>query len=36
MRILISNDDGIHFPGIVALAKAMSKLGEVYIFAPDV
>ncbi len=36
MRILISNDDGIHFPGIIALAKAMSELGEVYIFAPDV
>ena len=36
MRILISNDDGIHFPGLVALAKAMTKLGEVYVFAPDV
>lgn len=36
MRILICNDDGIHFPGIVALAKAMTTLGEVYIFAPDV
>lgn len=36
MRILIANDDGIHFPGIVALAKAMSELGEVFIFAPDV
>ena len=36
MRILICNDDGIHFPGIVALAKAMTVLGEVYIFAPDV
>ena len=36
MRILIVNDDGIHFPGIVALAKAMSELGEVFVFAPDV
>ena len=36
MRILICNDDGIHFPGIVALAKAMTTLGDVYIFAPDV
>ena len=35
MRILICNDDGIHFPGLVALARAMTVLGEVYIFAPD-
>ncbi len=36
MQILICNDDGVHFPGIVALAKVMSTLGEVYIFAPDI
>jgi 5'-nucleotidase len=36
MRILISNDDGIYSPGIVALAKVVSRFGEVRIVAPDV
>jgi 5'-nucleotidase len=36
MRILISNDDGIYSPGIVALAKAAAKFGQVRIVAPDV
>ena len=36
MRILISNDDGIYSPGIVALAKVASRFGEVRIIAPDV
>jgi 5'/3'-nucleotidase len=36
MRILISNDDGIYSPGIVALAKAAARFGEVRIVAPDV
>jgi 5''/3''-nucleotidase SurE len=36
MRILISNDDGIYSPGIVALAKAASHFGDVRIVAPDV
>jgi 5'-nucleotidase len=36
MRILISNDDGIYSPGIVALAEAASSFGEVRIVAPDV
>ena len=35
MRILLTNDDGIHAPGILALAKAMRGLGEVTIVAPD-
>src|SRR2546421_4818005 len=35
-RILISNDDGIYSPGIVALAKVASRFGEVRIVAPDV
>ena len=35
-RILISNDDGIYSPGILALAKVASRLGEVRIVAPDV
>jgi 5'-nucleotidase len=33
--ILVTNDDGIHSPGLIALARAMRELGEVYIAAPD-
>lgn len=36
MRILISNDDGIYSPGIVALARVASRFGEVRVVAPDV
>jgi len=36
MRILISNDDGVYSPGIVALAKAAARFGDVRIVAPDV
>jgi 5'-nucleotidase len=36
LRILISNDDGIYSPGIVALAKVASHFGDVRIVAPDV
>jgi 5'-nucleotidase len=35
-RILISNDDGIYSPGILALAKVATRFGEVRIVAPDV
>jgi len=35
MHILVTNDDGIHSPGLLALAKAMRKLGDVSILAPD-
>jgi len=35
MRILISNDDGIHAPGIHALYDAVKELGEVHVVAPD-
>ncbi len=34
-RILVTNDDGIHAPGIRALAKAMASLGEVWVVAPE-
>jgi 5'-nucleotidase len=34
MRILVTNDDGIMAPGILALARAMAALGEVTIVAP--
>jgi 5'-nucleotidase len=35
MRILLSNDDGYFAPGIIALAKVMSELGEVTVVAPE-
>lgn len=35
MKILISNDDGIHSPGIHALAAMARTLGEVTVVAPD-
>ena len=34
-NILITNDDGIHAPGIYALWEAMKELGEVTVVAPD-
>jgi 5'-nucleotidase len=36
MKILVSNDDGIYSPGLAALARAASRLGDVRIVAPDV
>jgi 5'-nucleotidase len=36
MRILITNDDGVYSPGILALAEVASQFGEVRIVAPDV
>jgi len=36
MRILVSNDDGIHSPGIAALARVAARFGEVRVVAPDV
>lgn len=35
MRILVTNDDGVQSPGITALARALSKIGEVWVVAPD-
>ncbi len=35
MNILISNDDGIFAPGLVALAMAVRDLGDVTVVAPD-
>lgn len=36
MRILITNDDGVYSPGILALAEVAAKLGDARIVAPDV
>ncbi|MHB8881672.1 MAG: 5'/3'-nucleotidase SurE [Thermodesulfovibrionales bacterium] len=33
--ILVTNDDGVHAPGIIALFRAMKDFGEAYIVAPD-
>ncbi|MCC5856892.1 MAG: 5'/3'-nucleotidase SurE [Ectothiorhodospiraceae bacterium] len=35
MHILVSNDDGYLAPGIRALAREMSRLGDITIVAPD-
>ncbi len=35
MHILVTNDDGVAVPGILALAQAMRALRSVTIFAPD-
>lgn len=34
MKFLISNDDGVHAPGLLALYHALSKVGEVTVVAP--
>jgi 5'-nucleotidase len=33
--ILVTNDDGVHSPGLLALFNAMKNLGNAYIIAPD-
>ncbi len=35
MRILITNDDGIHAPGLKSIASVAAEFGEVIIVAPD-
>src|SRR3989338_5296369 len=35
MKILISNDDGVHAPGLACLAKAVSQVAEIIVVAPD-
>ncbi|MFN5811995.1 MAG: 5'/3'-nucleotidase SurE, partial [Burkholderiales bacterium] len=35
MRILISNDDGYQAPGIIALFRAMQKIADVEVVAPE-
>ncbi len=34
-RILVTNDDGYHSEGILALESALSDLGDVYVVAPE-
>jgi 5'-nucleotidase len=33
-RILVSNDDGVHAPGIAAIAQRLQGIGDVFIVAP--
>lgn len=35
MRFLLTNDDGVHAEGLLALAAALRSIGEVHIVAPD-
>jgi 5'-nucleotidase len=35
MHILVTNDDGVSAPGLLALAQAMRTLGKVTVLAPD-
>src|SRR5262249_14110585 len=35
MIILLSNDDGVHSEGVIALEKSLQDVGEVYTVAPD-
>ena len=35
MRILLTNDDGIHAPALEALANEFAPLGEVVVVVPD-
>ena len=35
MRILLTNDDGVHAPGIHAMRTALLSLGEVFLVAPE-
>jgi len=35
VRLLLTNDDGIHAPGVRALVKALRGLGEITVVAPD-
>ena len=35
MHILVTNDDGVQAPGLLALAQAMRPLGKVTVCAPD-
>lgn len=35
MRILLSNDDGVHSPGLIALYEGLKGIGELEVVAPD-
>jgi len=33
--VVLTNDDGIHAPGLAALEKALAEIGDVYVVAPE-
>src|SRR2546425_8811991 len=33
--VVLTNDDGVHAPGLAALERALAELGEVYVVAPE-
>jgi 5'-nucleotidase len=33
--LLVTNDDGVHAPGLAALTEALAPLGEVWVLAPE-
>ncbi|SFR61435.1 5'-nucleotidase /3'-nucleotidase /exopolyphosphatase [Marinobacter gudaonensis] len=35
MRILLSNDDGVHSPGLIALHEGLQGVGDLEVVAPD-
>jgi len=35
MHILVTNDDGVTAPGLLALVEALRSLGQVSVLAPD-
>ncbi len=35
MKILVSNDDGYHAKGIIALTEALEAVADVIVVAPD-
>lgn len=35
MKFLVSNDDGVHAPGLLALYQALSTVGDVVVVAPN-
>ena len=35
MHILVTNDDGVYAPGLLALAQELRKIGKVTVVAPD-
>jgi 5'-nucleotidase len=35
-RLIVTNDDGVHAPGILALANALAELGDIQVIAPSI
>ena len=35
MKILLTNDDGVHAPGLAALMKRVSEVAQIVVVAPD-